>query len=778
MPDRASIPLTLFVVLALTASAKAADPAPLEFFEKEVRPLLIAKCLDCHGGKKTKAGLRLTSREEVLKGGDSGPSAVPGKPEASLLIKALHYADSPRMPPKEKLKDREIEILTKWVKLGVPWPEATVKPVATTEAFTVTEAQRRFWAFQPLKDIAPPRRADDRWSATPVDAFILAKLEERKLRPAPAADRRTLLRRATFNLTGLPPTPEELEAFEKDPTPDAFARVVDRLLASPHYGERWGRHWLDVVRYADSAGETADYPAPEAWRYRDYVIAAFNADRPFDAFVREQLAGDVLAASAPPEKYADLVVATGYLAVARRFGFDSVADHYLTIEDTIDTLGKSFLGLTLGCARCHDHKYDPVSSLDYYGLYGIFDSTQYAFPGSEKEKRPRNLVPLLPPAEYARVVGPLQKRLAEVHAEIQKLAAQRAGTPVKPSGPMDELKRERDTLASKIGAVPVAYAVGEGKAHNARLHRRGDPNILGPEVPRKFLTLFGDEAVRGDAGSGRLALASWLTSGPAAPLVARVMVNRVWQGHFGAGLVRTPNDFGTRGSPPTHPELLEYLAGRFVREGWSIKKLHRLIMLSAVYQQASGQPSADDPENLLLSRFPRRRLSAEEVRDAILAVSGDLDRTPGGAHPFPPASTWQFTQHNPFTAVYEHDRRSVYLMTQRIKRHPFLGLFDGADPNSTVGRRDTTTVPTQALFFLNDPFVHKKSAKLAERLARLPSDAARLERVCRLCYGRPPTPGEQRVAERFVASGAANASQAWAAWARVMLASNEFLYVD
>jgi hypothetical protein len=774
------LPAAILSAFALPGSAPAAEPAApaLEFFEKQVRPLLAAKCLDCHGGKKSKGGLRLDSRERILKGGDTGPAIVPGKPESSLLIKALHYGEEPRMPPKGKLKDDEIRILTRWVALGAPWPEsAGVKP-NDDETFTITEAQRRFWSFQPLREILPPKVADEQgWARTSIDRFVFSRLDAAKLRPTATADVRALLRRATFDLTGLPPTAEEVAAFEKANDPEAFARVIDRLLASPHYGERWGRHWLDVVRYADTAGETADFPAPEAWRYRNYVIDAFNTDKPYDAFVREQLAGDLLAADAPADQYASLMVATGYLAVARRFGFDPAADHYLTIEDTIDTLGKSILGLSLGCARCHDHKYDPVSNLDYYALYGIFDSTRYAFPGSEKEKRPRDLVPMISAAEYARVTGPLQKRLGELDAELKKMTAQRAGNPAPAPAAVAELKREKDAVAAQIAAIPVAYAVQEGKVHDARLQRRGDPSNLGPEVPRRFLTVFGGEAVRSDGGSGRRALADWLTRGPAAPLVARVIVNRVWQGHFGTGLVGTPNDFGSRGMAPTHPQLLDYLADRFVRDGWSMKKLHRLIMLSAVYQQASGAAPSEDPNNLLLTRFPRRRLSAEEVRDSILLVSGDLNRTPGRGHPFPAESTWQFTQHNPFTAVYDHDQRSVYLMTQRIKRHPFLSLFDGADPNATVGRRDTTTVPTQALFFLNDPFVHRKSARLAERLLALPSDDARVEAVYRVCYARAPMAAEQERAKRFLAGGA-DARQAWAAWARVMFASNEFLYVD
>jgi hypothetical protein len=522
------------------------------------------------------------------------------------------------MPPKCKLPDSVVADFDRWIALGAPDPRTAAAPARGT---LDGAAARRHWAFRPIRRPPIPEIKDRLWSLTPVDPFVLARLESLGLSPAAPADKRTLIRRVTFDLIGLPPSPEEVEAFVADESPEALAKVVDRLLASPHYGERWGRHWLDVVRYADTAGETADFPAPHAWRYRNYVIAAFNADRPYDEFVREQIAGDILAASAGPQRYAELVTATGYLAIARRFGFDAAKDHYLTIEDAIDTLGKSVLGLTIGCARCHDHKYDPVTMEDYYGLYGILDSTKFAFPGCEKEKQPRDMVPLTSPA------APAQK-------------------------------------GAGAKTVEVAYAVTEGTPHHARLHRRGDPESLGNEVPRRFLQLWGGEAVRG-GGSGRLALAGWLT-GPANPLTARVIVNRVWQQHFGHGLVRTPNDFGTRGAAPTHPELLDYLADRFMAEGWSLKKLHRIIVLSATYQQSSANPQSADPDNFWLARFPRRRLSAEEIRDAILTVSGDLERTPGGPHPFPDAKSWQFTQHNPFTAVYEHDRRSVYLMTQRL----------------------------------------------------------------------------------------------------------------
>jgi hypothetical protein len=744
-PQRCSLRLAFALSLALIPGlVHAAPPEAAEHFEKKIRPVLIEHCYKCHADQgKVRGGLRLDSREALRKGGDTGPALVPGKPEQSLLLKALRYGDdAPHMPPKSKLPDAVIADFELWIKQGAFDPRET-KPAVAAPTPTVA---RDHWAFQPVKrNLAPPAVKNTAWPNNAVDRFILTEIEKHNLTPTAAADRRTLLRRITFDLTGLPPTPEEMDAFLADRAADAFEKVVDRLLASPHYGERWGRHWLDVVRYADTAGETADFPAPHAWRYRNYVIDAFNRDKPFDQFIREQIAGDILARKAPPEQYAELVTATGYLAVARRFGFKASADHYLTIEDTIDTLGKSILGLTLGCARCHDHKYDPVSSVDYYGLYGIFDSTRYAFPGSEHEPRPRHMVPLQP-----------------------AMAAMIEDWP-------GFLGMDKPFLPS----LDVAYAVVEGKPHNARVHKRGEPTMLGDEVPRRFLQCLGGQMVPPDGGSGRRALADWLAD-PANPLTARVMVNRVWQYHLGTGLVATPNDFGSRGSRPSHPELLDYLTARFIAEGWSIKKLHRRIVLSATYRQ-SAEGSADslrlDANNVWLSRFPRRRLSAEEIRDSILAVSGDLDRAPGGPHPFPPEKGWTFSQHNPFAAVYDHNRRSVYLMTPRLKRHPFLGLFDGADPNATTGRRDETTVPTQALFFMNDPFIHAKSTKLAERLLALPDETARLDRAYRLCFGRPPTDGERTVAQRFL-SASKDPKQAWASWARVMLASNEFLYVD
>ena len=755
MPDWRSA-IAVLLLLAGTASVRAADPDPkgLELFEKKIRPVLVEKCYSCHSAeaKKQKGGLGLDTREAVLAGGDTGPAVVPGDPKKSLLIRALNGDGAERMPPDKPLAATVIADFEQWVKLGAPDPRTGGKAAGGIDL----EAAKQHWAFQP---VAPPLVPT---GVHPIDHLIRAKLTEKGLTPAPPADRRTLARRVYFDLIGLPPTPEEMEAFLKDTSPDAFPKLVEKLLASPQYGEKWGRHWLDVVRYADTAGETADFPVPDAWRYRNYVIDSFNADKPFDRFIREQIAGDLLARSAPREKRSELITATGYLALSRRFGFDTLADHFLTLEDTIDVLGKSILGLTIGCARCHDHKYDPIPAADYYALYGVFESSRYTQPGCEKQPRQRDIVTLASPAELAVLGG--------------------------------------------FAARATAYAVVEGNPHDAQLHRRGDPNNRGAAVPRRWLSVFGGQPFTKDAGSGRLALAERLTD-PANPLTARVFVNRVWQYHFGRGLVDTPNDFGTRGGTPSHPELLDWLAAEFVKHGWSAKWLHRQIVSSATYQQrvnaecgmrnselkrtlfgvsiphsAFRIPHLEDPENVWLAHFTRRRLTAEEIRDSILAVSGDLDRTPGGPHPFPPENTWGYTQHNPFIAVYDHDKRSVYLMTQRIKRHPFLGLFDGADPNRSTDRRETTTVPTQALYFLNDPFVHAKSARLVDRLLALPA-AERLTRLHQLAYGRPPTENERHVAERFLATyGTANDRdrdrKALAAWSRVVFASNEFLYVD
>lgn len=992
--------LSLFVTLLGLGFefAAAADQIPadqLQFFEAKIRPVLVKHCYECHSGqsKSVKGGLRLDTRERVKKGGDSGAIVTVDKPRESLLIQALQH-DGLAMPPNLKLPEHVIADFVKWVELGLPDPRETAAGNITPE-----EAAKQHWAFQPLRSVVPPTVKSSDWIKTPIDRFVLAQQEAAGVQPLSEADARTLIRRATFDLIGLPPTPAEVDEFvaavrATGHADFAIEQLIERLLASPHYGERWGRHWLDVVRYADSAGETADFPVPHAWRYRNYVIDSFNADKPYDQFVREQLAGDLLAANAQPDQYSELVTATGYLAISRRFGFDASKDHYLTIEDTIDTLGKSMLGLTIACARCHNHKYDPISAADYYGLYGIFESTKFAFPGCEKEKRPRDMVPLQYSPDVAKQVATMQARMTELDAvmkqaadalvpirkklkessapvlkmlgkgdcpeggeqrfalatseidvqpgevvqltidrkahhggdstlvefEIAEVAGdkrvwnvtqdviedflsgnphadrygnattwcffdgrdgphylaepvrdfqgkvglnlwKRGDTPsawvnasqqpidvwtklparsffVHPAadGPVivtwispvsgrvriagraadahpnngdgvswqidhvaavvgSDLKQladltkqpqllaeQKQTLASRVPVVPVAYAVSEGTPHNARLHKRGEPEDLGPEIPRKFLDLFGGQQLpKDERTSGRAQLATWLTD-PKNPLTARVFVNRIWQHHFGRGIVETPNDFGTRGAVPSNPELLDWLASEFIRSGWSIKSMHRLIMQSNAYrvQASSDQNSATNRHS-----FARRRLDAEQIRDSILSVSGDLNRAPGGPHPFPPEDQWGFTQHGPFNAVYDTNRRAVYLMVQRIKRHPFLGLFDGADPSASTPTRTISTVPTQALFFLNDPFVHDQANKFATRLmAHSSVECERIELACRLLYARSATDEDCAAAREFMTTysqslGANESEQTrWSAYCRVLLSSNEFLHVE
>ena len=1248
---RSSLSWSLVALVAIAASVAPADDA---LFEASIRPVLVDTCFRCHGGERVSGGLRVDSREALVGGGDSGPAISPGDPAGSLLLQAIsHHGDVSAMPPEadKALLPEQVAAFDRWIAAGALWPEVTA-------AFVV----EGHWAFKPVADPAPPPVVDEAWCRTPIDRFIRARQEEAGVAPLPRADRRTLIRRATFDLTGLPPTAAEIEAFLADPAPDAFEKVVERLLASEAYGERWARHWLDVVRYADTAGETADYPVPVAWRYRNYCVDAFNRDLPYDEFLREQIAGDILAAKGPAEAYAERVSATGFLAISRRFGFDSEKYHHLTIQDTIDTVGQSIMALSLGCARCHDHKFDPVSARDYYALYGIFESSRYPFPGSEQKQRVRSLAPLEPPGPDARrfrdyearvaslagelaalerpvpaatlrsvtdldgdfelqapagggsygvlvppwryegpinvtaaaqspfkniysggrcgvsiaagagpyrctqavhglagdaapvflnldlrlhapapaasgrhrftlsvkgaaaielvvsaeslalvaagaahdlgpmpaaewinlqlaidsaahavsgrlgspgnvrefgpfplaadlrgpidsvefaalvepatdyaataldcdnlaiqstpippvslerpaaIAGPdakaLRARLRELSGYDGDLEMQSAGAPpaapwnpgpasvvrldakaqspftnlyapgrlgltlpsraeydgfglslpplspdsqgrlhvsfdIRPgkragdgagtwrysighgpgpspaiemffddaafftrdgqttspvatlaadrwhqvqlvldlakrtytglllaegtstpfSGPLAAswdgiidytfidsyghvgglrpaldidnlsvsstphrpldlpaevpaaaagrveeiaalkstvatLEARADALAAELrrllaeGPVPMAYAMAEGTPADARIQRRGEPDEPGEEVPRGFVAVLGDAALPATTtGSGRLELAEWLTR-PSHPLTARVMVNRIWQHHFGRGLVATPNDFGVRGRPPTHPELLDRLATDFVRGGWSIKAIHRQILFSAVWQQETARTDAATADGRILHvGFERRRLSAEEIRDAILAVSGRLDRSRGEGHPFPPSYEWGYSQHGPFGAVYDHDRRSLYLMTGRLKRHPFLALFDGADPNASTADRLGTTVPTQALFFLNDPLVHGAAEAWAGRLeGESPDRRHRIEAATLAAVGRVADSADVAAAQRFLTTyaaalreGASDVTEAaadheaLAAWLRTLLAGNEFLHID
>jgi uncharacterized protein DUF1553/uncharacterized protein DUF1549/cytochrome c len=904
----------IFLAVSQRQAQTAAQPQEpsregLEFFEKKIRPALTDNCYGCHSekSKRPQGGLLLDSIEAMLKGGASGqPAIVPGDPEKSLLIKAIRHTDAKlQMPMGGKLPDQVIKDFEAWVKMGAPAPRASAPTAASNyPAYNFDEA-RKFWSFQPLKDHQPPKVKNVAWVESPIDRFILAKLEEKGLKPVADADKRALIRRATFDLTGMPPTPDEVEAFLKDASPNAFEKVVDRLLGSQAYGEKWGRHWLDVVRYADTAGDNSDYPVIAAYRYRNYVIESFNKDKPYDQFIREQIAGDILAkhvgplaegkaSDEAPEKVEDdvenpgakktpageieksrqeKIIATGYLAISRRFGSRN-KEMNLTIDDTIDNLGKAFLGLSVSCARCHDHKFDPIPQRDYYALYGIFNSIRYSFPGAEIYPHPAEMIALVGGKEaenfYRR-----QKELSDIDDAIERLkgergaaarnkkmkeeAAAKAETPTAASkeAKSSEAKRDNETgaeekngpqkqneslpadfdrdiannqkaqtskrmpddveaewtrvrsrqleLHTRYVNVPRAYAVTEGMPSNARVHRKGDPKSLGDEVPRGFLTILGGGQVPKDhRGSGREFLANWIADAKN-PLTARVMVNRIWAYHFGKGIVQTPNDFGARGRPPTHPELLDWLTSRFVEGGWSIKKMHRTIMLSHAYRIGGGESapratasgsnliaanSAIDVNNDYFWRFNRRRLEAEEIRDSVLAVSGALDRTMGGEHPFPPEPTWRFSQHVQFFGVYDTDRRSVYVMQQRLKKHPFFEVFDGADSNATTDGRAQSVTPVQALFLMNSPFMHEQSDRFAVRVGMAydtPRD--RLDYAFRLAYGRPPRLEEIREAQNYMQqtrlelqAGGAPVDQlnrnSLASYLRVVMSSNEFLYVD
>jgi len=539
---------------------------------------------------------------------------------------------------------------------------------------------------------------------------------------------------------------------------------VDRLLASPHYGERWGRHWLDVARYADTAGDDADYPVPQAYRYRNYVIDAFNKDKPYDQFIREQIAGDLLGGRTEEERY-ERIVATGFLALARRSGEDPDKEPHITLDDAIDTLGKTILGISLSCARCHDHKFDPIPKEDYYAIYGILASSRFAYAGSDHKKYQRDFVPLLPQDQADRIARPFDERLAFLEAQLAPLDKEAQDFEKALGGIVQDssakakkrtLKELKDALQAaqkeceKFGKTrpdyPDAFAVSEGIAGNARVQIAGNPSKLGAEVPRGFVQVLGGGKVPADEqGSGRRQLAEWLTD-PRNPVTARVMVNRLWQHHFGRGLVQTPDVFGKQGKPPTHPELLDFLANQLVQSGWSIKAMHRQMLLSHTYRLSAGEDAANsriDPTNQLWWRADCRRLGAEAIRDSLLAVSGELERGVAGAHPFPPRKDWNYGGAAPFKAVYETKRRSIYLLQPRVTRDSFLALFDGADANFSVGQRFESTTSVQALYLMNSPFVSEQARAFAGRLAKLrPDDGGRIELAHRLLFGRPASPEE------------------------------------
>jgi hypothetical protein len=774
----------------------------VEFFEKEIRPLLVEKCHKCHGKDKVRGGLRLIGREQLLKGGDSGPAVVPGKPEQSLLIQAISYRGELKMPPKGKLPDKDIARLKRWVSLGAPWPESPQTTANPTGAFKITPEQRRWWAFQPVRPVPPPAVRNQTWPHSEIDRFILAELEAHGMTPAEPADRRKLLRRVSFDLVGLPPTPDQVEAFVHDDSPDAFARVVDRLLANSAYGQRWGRHWLDVVRYADyyqanphEHGSANKFELFEAYRYRDWVVDAFNRDMPYNEFVRCQIAGDLLPSPKGDPLYPEGLTATAFLSLGSWDHGDADKDKLVSdiVDDQIDTIGKAFLGLTLGCARCHDHKFDPIAQTDYYGLAGIFYSTHIlAEVGTKGDHSVIGRVPLAP-RDYvqqrehqAQELDQLDRQIKQFQLGVELL--NRASTdPQSPvlvaarsglaSAEVARLTRKREALQkSLLPAPPLTLAAKEGGTpggiftgiQDVPLHIRGSYTRLGPIIHRHLPVLFaGDHQPPIRHGSGRLEVANWVSSRDN-PLTARVLVNRIWQHHFGEGIVRTPDNFGKLGQAPTHPALLDWLAARFIEDGWSIKKLQRRILLSAAYQQASVvSPNSlhKDPDNRWFGRMNARRLEAEAIRDAMLSAAGRLDRAQGG----------------PATLDLDRPCRSLYIQTTRWDRNNFSTLFDAANPDQSTAKRTVSTVAPQALFLLNHEFVRHQAEQLARRLcADVPGDdVTRINRAYRLLLGRPAQPEEIRIARGFLARDARYGSEAaWTDYVHVLLCSDEFVYLD
>ena len=901
----------------------------IDFFENSVRPIFAVECASCHGDQLQMADLNLTTAEGFFKGSSRGAIVDPERPAESVLLQVVGHQGKVKMPPTGPLSPENISALGKWVEMGAPWPsDDSAAVVAPSDG-----ARPGLWAFQPVKDHAPPNVIDQDWVRTPIDRFILARLEDKGVRPSAPAEKLQLLRRAKFDLHGLPPSEQEIEEFLSDTAPEAMARLVDRLLASPRYGEKWGRHWLDVARYADSTGLDEDYRLPHSWRYRDYVVDAFNRDLPFDQFVREQLAGDLMPADEPGEINTRGIIATGFLALGVKplAQQDKMQVVYDVVDEQLDTVSKAFMGMTVTCARCHDHKFDPISTKDYYSMASIFASTKsfedaesfvsevyfaplvdpriYEVYRKEQERLKarrysiesirdlgvadyvqRTLIPRLPdymiaarqvledrvPLSNAATQADLDEGVlqawieylkpgqfrpylekwerakpsewlaaAEEYRELYATTSQwwstelkswgamaeeaiRAGddAPDKPAfdrggmelegrfflevssgeGPFSVAKEDRESVLSddvrtRLTSLseelevwtkaappepPLACAVAEGEPVDQSVFVGGSHKNPGETVPKHFpVALRGAWQLPIESGSGRKELAEWLAS-PDHPLTARVYVNRVWQWHFGEGLVRSSNNFGSTGEQPTHAELLDYLAKRFVESGWSTKALHRMIMLSSAYQMSSQSSEAvneADPESRLWSHFLRRRLTVEEMRDSLLALDGSLDLTMGGRiddglkkDEYGPDATF-----NPDSV----SRRTLYLPLVRNKLPSLYRLFDFADAGASSGRRNESNIAPQALYAMNSDFLKSRAYALAEIVVRgSEDDSERLERAYRLILGRAPGGGAEPGIEYVRnypagdAKGEGTHLAGWASLCRILMASNEFHYVD
>jgi hypothetical protein len=919
-------------------AGRAQTPAQIELFEKNARPLFTSTCQGCHNVKLKSGGIDLSSTAAIQEAASMGIFGKAGEPEKSVLLRALTYEGAIKMPPQGKLPAETLAAVHEWLAAGAPTPAAVpsagdslagtgVRPVALRGV--ITDADKNFWAFKPISQAAPPTPMRKDWAVNPIDQFILANLEKNGLKPAPPAAKTTLLRRATFDLTGLPPTRKELEDFLADPSPKAFEKLVDRLLASPRYGEQWGRHWLDVMRYADSTGSDEDHRYPHAWRYRDYVVQAFNDDMPYNQFVREQLAGDILAADAGAGVGYRGIVATGFLALGKKAlaQKDLPLKRYDVVDDQIEVTAKAFLGLTVNCARCHDHKFDPIATKDYYQLAAIFASTlsynggatgdpvqtPLAAPGEFEafrkkwsgyngiERKVAAIVDFDKDAKKYRDDG--EKRIADsmmaayrVYAKGEALSAVAAETKLdaqrlarwvqylkdkqrpelarwrgasdanrqdtaaqyqedfrrsayqyeqdlswwrqaqnnfpnagKVAGPRPAMSAEKDpffvavwqedgplhrTRGEQLATlspeklkqaqallaqaaemektlptqeVPMACAVKEGETMEQKVFVRGDYHNLGDPVERTVPAILRLSAPAPEVRtrSGRLELADWLVD-TRNPLPSRVMANRIWQGHFGDGIVRTPDNFGRLGERPSNSELLDYLAKTFMESGWSIKKMHRLIMLSKTYQMSAEfdeETKAKDTENRLISHFPRQRLSIEEIRDAYLALGGDLDLTMGGTLD-PGVGTDGETSANRISMNPEKtNRRSIYLPLRRSNLPTLYSLFDFGDATTPDGKRSSTTVATQALFVMNSPLVVREAKSLTEAvLKQEEAGKRRVEELYLRVLDRRPDGSEidqglsyvQNLRRKWNEIGEA---QAWTSLTHALMASNEFLFV-
>jgi mono/diheme cytochrome c family protein len=834
----------LAVPNALRSRADDKNAAPgftkeqLGAYERDVLPVLQKNCLKCHGAEeKVKGDLNLTTRKGILEGGATGPAVDLKNPERSLLITAIHYKDEAnRMPPKGKLPDRDIAVLEKWVKDGLPMPagNTSAEVARTPKGFVITEEAKRYWAYQPVKRPAVPEVRNNGWVKNPIDAFVLARLEAKNLAPVKPADKVALARRAYYDLIGLPPTPEQVDEFVRDSSPDAWEKLIDRLLASPHYGEKWGRHWLDVVRYAETNSYERDGPKPYAWRYRDYVIRSFNEDKPYTQFVREQLAGDEI-----PGYHPDAITATAYY----RLGMwdDEPADHLLALfdgyDDIVATTGQAFLAMTLNCARCHDHKVDPIPQTDYYKMVAFFRDVR-PYSNDPNLRSSSTISDITPPEHRANYEAALRERELRM-AALRKLMTEIEDAAIKKLPAEDQRAAEGADRASvvrrkvipalgeKVKAVYLDHKrelaelekkhVPEGQLLTLAVNNcdvrpqpthvlvRGSPHARGKEVGPGFPEVLGLPEPRipapapGMKSSGRrTVLASWIASSEN-PLTARVFVNRVWQYHFGRGIVPSANDFGKLGEQPTHPQLLDWLASEFMTPSdksaapWTLKRLHKLIMTSSTYQlsaAASAENLQADPSNSLLWRFSMRRLTAEEVRDSILSVSGSLNLKQFGPSTYPkiprevlagqsvPGQGWQTSPPE------EANRRSLYAHVKRSLRVPILSGFDQPDPDSSCPVRYTTTVPTQSLGLLNGEFANEQAAAFATRLEKeFPGDvAAQVKRAIRLATGRAPTSAEVARDVAFIAAirdrHKLDAGKALTQYCLMCLNTNEFVYLD